>query len=315
MTGMTGAAALERRYRRLLAWYPAGHQRAYGEEMVGVLLASARDGQRGPRPAEIADLAAGAGRAWLRTAVRGRPDPGWRDALAIVSLLAGPLLSVLLIGQNLGWMAALLWQPAPGAGSEPGPWWPVAVLLAPLALGLLGPRRAGAVLSALTLAWVAGQASLGGRLGEPRLAAYLVLLGVQAVALAASPGPRRALTTLSARSVLVALPWLAATAYAAGIVPGHLPVPLAAAQAGVGVAALTGLATLLSPGGRRVLLLLAGIPGSAFAVSVLTFARVDFYSMSGPAAQVALYGPPLALAGLAALAIRRTGRRPQGAEE
>ncbi len=139
---MTGAAALERRYRRLLAWYPATHRRAYGEEMVGVLLAAASDDQRRPRPAEVADLAAGASRAWLRTAVRGRPDPGWQDALATVSLLAGPLLGVLLIGQNLGWMTALFWHTASGAGNEPGPWWPVAVLLVPLALGLLGARRA-----------------------------------------------------------------------------------------------------------------------------------------------------------------------------
>jgi len=38
---MNGEVALERRYRRLLAWYPADYRRAYGEEMVGVLLASA----------------------------------------------------------------------------------------------------------------------------------------------------------------------------------------------------------------------------------------------------------------------------------
>jgi hypothetical protein len=303
---MSGAAALERRYRRMLTWYPPRYRRTYGEEMIGVLLASAADGQRRPRPAEVADLAGGAGRIWLRTVLRGERDPGWQDTLATVSLLAGPLLAVLLIGQDLGWMAGLFWHPAPGAGNEPGPWWPIAVLLAPLAFGLLGARRAGAVLSGLTLIWVTAQASLGGRAGEPRLAGYLVLLAVQAVALAASPGPRRALTTLTARSVVVALPWLAATAYAAGLVPGHLPVPLGVAEAGIGVIAVAGLPALISPRGRRVLVLLAGIPGSAYLVSVLTFAHVSFYAMSGPAAQAALYGPPLALAGLVALAIRRT---------
>lgn len=309
---MTGAAVLERRYRMLLAWYPPRHRRTYGEEMIGVLLAAAGEGQRRPRLAEVADLAGGAGRVWLRTALHGEPDPGWQDALAVVSLLAGPLLAVLLVGQALGWMVSVLWHPAQGAAREPGPWWPIAVLLVPLALGLLGARLAGAVVSALTVIWVAVQAGLGGQAGEPRLAAYLVLLAVQAVALTASPGPRRALADLSARSVLVALPWIGATAYAAGIVPGHVPVPLWVAETGIGLAGLAGLLALISPRGRRVLVLLAGIPGSAYLVSVLTFAHVNFYAMTGAAAQAALYAPPLALAALTVLAIRQTIRQTDG---
>ena len=82
------------------------------------------------------------------------------------------------------------------------------------------------------------------------------------------------------------------------------------AEAGIGLVALAGLPALISPRGRRVLILLAVIPGSAYLVSVLTFARVDFYALTGPAAQAALYGPPAALAVLAALAIRRTAIRP-----
>ncbi len=34
-------STLERRYRRLLAWYPADYRRIYGEEMLGVLMAAA----------------------------------------------------------------------------------------------------------------------------------------------------------------------------------------------------------------------------------------------------------------------------------
>ncbi len=97
------------------------------------------------------------------------------------------------------------------------------------------------MLSVLTLVWIAVQANLGGRTSEPRLAAYLVLLAVQAVALAASPGPRRALTALSARSVLVALPGWPRPLDAAGIVPGHLPAPLGVAEAGIGLVALARL--------------------------------------------------------------------------
>ena len=33
----SGSSALERGYRRLLAWYPAEHRSVYGDEMLGVL--------------------------------------------------------------------------------------------------------------------------------------------------------------------------------------------------------------------------------------------------------------------------------------
>ncbi len=45
---MTDDGALERRYRRLLAWYPAEHRRAYGEEMIGVLPAAAPEDSNRP---------------------------------------------------------------------------------------------------------------------------------------------------------------------------------------------------------------------------------------------------------------------------
>ncbi len=47
---------LERRYRRLLAWYPAAFRRDREEEILAVLLASSPDGQRRPRLAESFDL-------------------------------------------------------------------------------------------------------------------------------------------------------------------------------------------------------------------------------------------------------------------
>ena len=43
-----GAAALERRYLRLLRCYPPSHRAFHREEMLGVLLAAARPGQRTP---------------------------------------------------------------------------------------------------------------------------------------------------------------------------------------------------------------------------------------------------------------------------
>ena len=53
---MTDQANLERRYRRLLAWYPRAFRRDSGQEILAVLMACARDGQRRPGLAESADL-------------------------------------------------------------------------------------------------------------------------------------------------------------------------------------------------------------------------------------------------------------------
>ena len=44
------AAALERRYRRLLRCYPPGHRQVHREEMLGVLLATARRQVRSGKP-------------------------------------------------------------------------------------------------------------------------------------------------------------------------------------------------------------------------------------------------------------------------
>jgi hypothetical protein len=53
---MTGQADLERGYRRLLASYPRAFRRENGQEILAVLMACARDGQRRPGLAESADL-------------------------------------------------------------------------------------------------------------------------------------------------------------------------------------------------------------------------------------------------------------------
>jgi hypothetical protein len=53
---MTASADLERRYRRLLGWYPATFRREHEAEMLGVLMDSARDGQQRAGLADSADL-------------------------------------------------------------------------------------------------------------------------------------------------------------------------------------------------------------------------------------------------------------------
>jgi hypothetical protein len=52
------AVALERRYRRLLRCHPPGHRQVHREEMLGVLLATARPGQRAPGARQTVNLVA-----------------------------------------------------------------------------------------------------------------------------------------------------------------------------------------------------------------------------------------------------------------
>ena len=61
---MIDAANLERGYRRWLRWYPASFRREYEAEMLGVLMAGARAGQRQPTLMECLDLMCGA--LWMR---------------------------------------------------------------------------------------------------------------------------------------------------------------------------------------------------------------------------------------------------------
>ncbi len=61
-------AILERRYRRLLACYPRFFRSDSEDEILAVVIACSRPGQRWPGPAECADL--------LRSAVRMRLGPG-----------------------------------------------------------------------------------------------------------------------------------------------------------------------------------------------------------------------------------------------
>ena len=63
---MSDRENLERGYRRLLACYPREFRRENSDEILGVLLASAPDGQRRVGVAEAGDLIRGAFRAWLR---------------------------------------------------------------------------------------------------------------------------------------------------------------------------------------------------------------------------------------------------------
>ena len=114
---MNDGSDLERRYRRLLACYPAAFRREHEHEMLSVLVAGAEQCQRWPRLAEVADL--------LRSAtsmrLRGRLSNSWaweyshRRVMVPVRVLIGIWLLTLtgiLYGYGLGGWWGLLLIPA-----------------------------------------------------------------------------------------------------------------------------------------------------------------------------------------------------------
>ena len=66
---MTDQGMLERKYRRLLAWYPREFRDENGQEILAVLMACAADGRRRPGLAQAADLIRGGLWMRLRTSV------------------------------------------------------------------------------------------------------------------------------------------------------------------------------------------------------------------------------------------------------
>ncbi|GGL44940.1 hypothetical protein [Planomonospora parontospora] len=100
---MTG---LEDRYRVLFAWYPAEHRARHEEEMIAVLLASARPGQTRPGLRDAADLLLGAVRIRLRHAFGPGSAPLWRDALNAAAVVAPLSLLVTGLGSAAGLLAS-----------------------------------------------------------------------------------------------------------------------------------------------------------------------------------------------------------------
>ncbi|MGW3601951.1 hypothetical protein [Micromonospora sp. NPDC005161] len=108
---------LERRYRRLLAVYPWEHRRAYEDEMLAVLVAGARPGQRRPVAGDVLNLVGAGLRARLRVNARGFTESTWADAAAVTGLLGG-LLLLALAGKSL--LDQLVRNPGLPPGFGPG---------------------------------------------------------------------------------------------------------------------------------------------------------------------------------------------------
>jgi hypothetical protein len=297
---------LERRYRQLLSCYPAEHRREYGEEMIGVLLAATPPGQSRPSLADTLSMFGGGLRVRLRGLVTGSPDPGWSNALALTTLIA-PVLLAILTWQQIT-RIGLTGFPAPTSVSR---LIAAGVLLIPVALGLLNLRRLAAIAATGTLIWAVAISVGSGLITYPTESAFLVLLAVQAFALAVSPGPAHALTLITPRNLVLTVPWLLTAAYLARVIPPHYPVPLIVAEIGIGLVASAGSPALANPGGRRLFLIIVAIPLSALVSTILTSIGVQSYELSPSAQLAALYLPPVALASLTYLVARRGPAQPQ----
>jgi hypothetical protein len=217
-----GPAGLENRYRRLLRWYPAGHRAVHQEEMLGVLMAGAEPGRTRPSRAESADLLLGAARIRLRPGRALSDGPGWRDALAVYSI-AAPLL--VLLSALIGWLPAELEWPRTGVSTMVMLTTGSARLMVPVTaassarlmvtaawvaiggqglvavLALLGLRRWAAAAAAVSALYLGSTAVLQllphtmlpiGIPGSLLYVPFALITPIsEAVALLASPGPRR----------------------------------------------------------------------------------------------------------------------------
>jgi hypothetical protein len=263
---------LERRYRRLLRWFPAGHREVHGEEMLGVLLAGSAPGQVRPGFAEAVNLATAGLRVRLRPGGALSDPDGWRDALATFSVSA-PLL--LLAGTCLSFLTEYaVTSYSPGQGSFLNVVLIGDVLVLPLALA--GLRRTAAVAAGVQLLVLAGvlAASPLIALNEGTIAVettgYAMVSLTQLAALVALTRSGRARRPLS-RGLLASLG--AAALPASLVLPGSvLPrlsqlrgVAVPSWVAPVAVMALAALALvaavawLSSPGGKRLVVLFAVI--------------------------------------------------------
>ncbi len=303
---MSDRSELERRYRRLLAWYPAEHRRDHEDEMLGVLLAAARGGQRRPGLADAVNLIGGGLRIRVRTGP-GPLDPRWRDALAVCSVAAPLLLLGVVAGALLSLAAdhpgliVAVWAIIP---AEP-------VLLGPvvlLALVLLRLRRLAALAALVVTAGLLLYAVRASAYGSAGYMFWVVLGGLETAALVSSPGPRRGLELLGRRrTAAMAIAALAAGALlGAAVASATVPLPVIRDLAVVLGSAAAAAVAIRSPAvGRRVLALLA-IPAWP-----LTIAVSDF-TPAGPVTTgdlVLIYLPTLVVVSVVVLASRRRHRR------
>jgi hypothetical protein len=295
---MTSEAILERRYRQVLRLYPREHRHEYEEEMIGVLLAGAAPGRRGPGLREVLDLAVAALTVrWSRGAAALR-DGSWPGAARAVQLWGAiVLLAVSLRRVVMGEVAVLRYgdfAPHPTVQElvRPGAWALVLLLVLAGYRAAAGPTALsgspGAAARAVPAGcrWAAVAVALGGLVAEvPPVAVYretparmldvywiLVAAAVVTAAslLTATAGraepagdrrlPRGTMVVASGGSLVVAGGAGTVLVGGSGLLLGGLPVPypVLALYAAAGLLVALGVLRLPPPVVRRVVV--AAVP-------------------------------------------------------
>jgi hypothetical protein len=256
--------ALEDRYRRWLRWYPAEHRRAHEDEMLGVLLAAAGPNQTRPAVRDVVDLVRGGLGIRIRRAPEALTRGGWREAAALLGVIA-PLL--LLAGTARYAVRAILLLPDASDAAAPGSSWWIIYHSAPahLAWGIVavvalcGATRVTsvAVLAAVVVnvaVFAANDDYVGAGAAAP-----LMLGLITAGALLAGPGAARGRQLLGRRALIGIAVFLAVGVFfETAMVRHELGVTWGAGLLGLAGAALLAIGWLArGAAGRRTLIALA----------------------------------------------------------
>jgi hypothetical protein len=323
---MSDLAGLERRYRRLLLWFPAEHRRIYGDEMIGVLIASTPDDREGPTKVAVLDLIGGGLRARFRRLRTSDGNPRWRDALAVFSFVA-PI--VLLAQQAAAYLSvSMSFKPyfaLTGTYREA-----IAMMLAASALMLAalvaGPalarrgrhRPAAAIaLIAVAVAVAAAIKSFRAYSAEDSHTSYfLLMLIMEVVAVAISPGPARGRRLLGRSGLLILFATVVAIMISGALHLGRGDLANLANSFDdiVPIAGVAGIARALRRQTGSRLLALFAIPGYPFiGFNLVTYVYPTVFSSNYVILQV-IYLPVVAITVLVAGAAWWSGRsmRPGG---
>jgi hypothetical protein len=168
---MTNSAQLERRYRRLLAWYPRAFRREHEEEILWVLMAGAEDGRWRPGLATSADLIKSA--TWMR--LRPGVPRSARTVFAAVRLMylgaAVELCTLITIVATVGSLKSAILQRNPHyTGSQ----WHAELH------GQIVPLEVGAVIATGVWLWMAWANGRGHRWAR---VVFAVFFGITTVSL------------------------------------------------------------------------------------------------------------------------------------
>jgi hypothetical protein len=180
---VTDQAQLERRYRRLLLWYPRAFRAQHEDEMLVVLMAGARSGRRRPGPADSANLILNGLRARMRPrAPRCTPTVFWAVRLMALGAVL-ELVALITVVATQGDLTAAIARRYPAMPAEH-----VHHLVTTQVLTVV----IGAPIAAAVWLWLAWSNDRGGRWARGLVVAPFVLtsisllsaIGQHAVALA-----------------------------------------------------------------------------------------------------------------------------------